>query len=95
MCHFDLKLVFHCQTLNTLHGQTLNALHGQTLGGDCPQQLTLSKFRVSLMIGFKPKIMCYLLGPYFSMFTLTNWPILMGRVDESYQTLFLSYTRFS
>ena len=37
-----------------------------------PQQLTPTKFKVSLIIEFKSKIMCYLLELYFSMFTLTN-----------------------
>lgn len=42
------------------------------------QQLTLCKFGVSIVIGFKPRTMCYLLRSHFSVFALINWVTLMG-----------------
>ena len=42
------------------------------------QQLTLCKFGVSIVIGFKPMTMCYLLRSHFSVFALINWVTLMG-----------------
>ena len=41
-----------------------------------PQQPVPGKFKVSLVIGFEPRIMCHLLGLHFPVFKLTNWATL-------------------
>ena len=45
----------------------------QTWGANSPQQPTSGKFKISSVIGFKPRTMCHLLEPHFLVFALANW----------------------
>ena len=55
---------------------------GLSMGVPKPRGVDLptipGKFRVSLVVGFKPRTMCHLLGPHFPVFALTNWATLAG-----------------
>ena len=75
-------ILFFCDNQGTFHGQALKTLHGDPNLGvlTTSQQLAPGKFKVSLVVEFKPKTMYHLLGPHFPVFTLTNWATLVGKI---------------
>ena len=77
-CRVNKPIFIYLDNKGTFHGQALRILHRDPNLGvlTASQQPTLRKFRVSLVVWFKPKTMYHLLGPHFLVFVLTNWPTL-------------------